>query len=286
MEYYFGVDEDIEEATLDEAQSLAEILQLKSQSESKNVPSVSKGSVEASNKTPDEDILIIEEEEDDNISATSSQTTKSVSSSTSLKTLGQKKRATEEKYPNFCSLKEATLFYPTSLSSMHATGVNPNHITECHKMGAYKGYYCCAFGSCVYAAQTHGLVATHVCRVHLGHALECCFCPTLAWWQARYWSDHMDKFYSDQMKFKPLVMPQGELKVEEVDPDHFITEEHFTLPMTCPAVPIHRTEPKAEPTEVVEVHSSSRKCPSEDEPQLRKSTKFAGSDLEELFEDN
>ena len=130
MESYFGVDEDIEEAALDKAQSLAEILQLKSQSEGENVPSVSKGSVEASNKTPDEDILIIEEEDDDNISATSSHTAKSVSSSTSLKTLGQKKCATEEKYPNFCSLKEATLFYPTSLSSMHTTGVNPNHITE------------------------------------------------------------------------------------------------------------------------------------------------------------
>ena len=96
----------------------------------------------------------------------------------------------------------------------------------------------------------------------------------------------MDKFHSGQMKFEPLVMLQGELKVEEVDPDHFITEEHFTLPMTHPAVPNHCTEPKAEPTEVIEVHSSSRKCLSEDEPQPCKSTKFAGSDLEELFEDN
>ena len=35
MESYFRVDEDIEEVALDEAQSLAEILQLKSQSEMK-----------------------------------------------------------------------------------------------------------------------------------------------------------------------------------------------------------------------------------------------------------
>ena len=253
MESYFGVDEDIDEATLDEAQSLAEILQLKSQSESENIPSVSKKSAKASTKAADDDVLIIEEEDDDNASATSSQTVKSVSSSTSLKTLGQKKCTTEEKYPNFCSLKEATLFYPTSLSSMHATGVNPDHITECH-----------------------------VCRVHLGHALGCHFCPTLAWWQVRYWSDHMDKFHSDQMKFEPLVMLQGDLKAEEVYPDHFITEEHFTLPMTHPAVPIHHTKPKTEP----EVHSSSRKCPSDSEPQPRKSSKFASSDLEDLLKDN
>ena len=38
MESYFGVDKDIDEATLDEAQSLAEILQLKSQSESETSP--------------------------------------------------------------------------------------------------------------------------------------------------------------------------------------------------------------------------------------------------------
>ena len=93
----------------------------------------------------------------------------------------------------------------------------------------------------------------------------------------------MDKHHSDQMKFEPLVIPQGELKV---DPDHFITEEHFTLPMTRPSVPVHCTEPKVEPTEIVEVHHSSKKHSSEEEVQPRKSTKFAGSDLEELFEGN
>ena len=282
MESYFGVDKDIDEAALDEAQSLTEVLQLKAQSESENVPSISKKSAETSAKEVDDDIMVINEEEDDNASAASSQTTKSTSSTTSLKTLSQKKRSTEEKYPNYCSLKEATLFYPTSLSSMHATGVNPDHITERRKMGGYKGYYCCTFGSCSYAAQTHGLVATHVRQVHLGHALGCHFCPTLAWWQARYWSEHMDKFHGDQMKFEPLVMPQGDLKAEEVDPDHFVMEEHFALPSSRPAVPIHRTEPKAEPG----VHSSSRKRSAEREPSSHKSTKFASSDLEELFENN
>ena len=89
----------------------------------------------------------------------------------------------------------------------------------------------------------------------------------------------MDKFHSDQMKFEPLVMPQQDLKAEEVDPDHFIMEEHFTLPMTCPAVPIHRTKPETEP----EVHSSSRKRPLDSEPQPCKSSKFGISDLEDLL---
>ena len=56
MESYFGVDEDIDEAALDKAQSLTEILQLKSQSESKNAPSVSKKSAEASTRAADNDI--------------------------------------------------------------------------------------------------------------------------------------------------------------------------------------------------------------------------------------
>ena len=73
MGSYFAVDEDIEEAALDEAQSLAEILQLKSQCEDENIPSVSKESIEASaSKAPEEEFMIIKEEDDENISATSS----------------------------------------------------------------------------------------------------------------------------------------------------------------------------------------------------------------------
>ena len=92
----------------------------------------------------------------------------------------------------------------------------------------------------------------------------------------------MDKFHGNQMKFEPLVMPQGDLKAEEVDPDYLVTEEHFALPSSRPAVPIHHTEPKAEPG----VHSSSRKHSAKREPSSRKSTKFTSSDLEELFENN
>ena len=43
MGFYFGVDEDIEEAALDEAQSLAEILQLKSQVKMRTSPLLVKG---------------------------------------------------------------------------------------------------------------------------------------------------------------------------------------------------------------------------------------------------
>ena len=182
MENYFGADEDIDEAALDEAQSLADILKLKKQWSKEDVPSVSKSTVE-----PDDDITIIDKEEDDRSSISSSLTTKSVSSTTSsLQTLAQKKKATEDKFPNFCSLKEASLFYPTNEKSMHTTGINPAHISERMKIRGYKGFYCCLFNKdCQYAAQTNGLIATHIHPVHVGHALGCRFCPTLAWWQAR-----------------------------------------------------------------------------------------------------
>ena len=77
MKSYFRVNEDIDEAALDEAQSLAEVLQLKAQSKSENVPSISKKLAETSAKEVDNDIMVIDEEDDDNASATSSQTAKS-----------------------------------------------------------------------------------------------------------------------------------------------------------------------------------------------------------------
>ena len=106
------------------------------------------------------------------------------------------------------------------------------------------------------------MIATHIHHVHVGHTLGCRFCPTLAWWQARYWSNHMDKKHSDQPKFEALVFLEGTIKAEEIDPsqhtdlDHFVVQETFPFPPTQPPVPIHRTEPKQE---VVEVHTSSKK---------------------------
>jgi len=113
----------------------------------------------------------------------------------------------------------------------------------------------------------------------LGHALACRFCPTSAWWQARYWSDHMDKNHSDQSKYEALALPAG-IKAEEVteveipEEDHFIVQESWSFPPSSSAVPIHQTEPKKESPGVAEVHQSSKK------------RKFVDSDLEELLEDD
>ena len=131
MESFFRVDEDPDDATLDKAQSLADILKTRKQAEEKdkNTPSISKSTAEAESTGVQEDITIDEEDDDDaSVVSTSSQTP-------SLKTLAQKKKETEKKYKNFCSLHEAQLFYPTSSTTMHTTGINPSHISERLKIG-------------------------------------------------------------------------------------------------------------------------------------------------------
>ena len=177
MESYFGIEEDIEVAALEDAQSLAEIVAQKKAWAEENVPSVSKGSdapfaapraLAAPTAQPEE--VVIDDDDDDNASLASVHTAHSASSSGSLQMLAAKKRATVEKYPSFCNIKSATLFFPTSSDTQHATGIKPEHITDRKKIGPYCEYYCCAFGNCNYATQTQGVVATHVRRVHLGHA--------------------------------------------------------------------------------------------------------------------
>ena len=290
MESYFGIDEDAEEGAVEDAQSLTDILAQKRAWVSESVPSITKGPPEEVAETPSTSrqpkvpptIILDEDDEEGDIASVHS--TQSGASSGSLQTLAAKKKANLEKYPSLCSLKEATLFYPTSATSLHMTGVQPEHITDRKRIGAegsYKGYYSCAFKNCSYIAQTHGVVATHIRKVHLGHALSCRFCPATAWWQARYWSDHMDKCHSDQPKYEPLTLPEGTIKAEEVstenipEEDHFVVQQTWSFPQEWPAVPIHHTEPKREAeAEMVEVHQSSKKM------------KFIESDLEDLFTDS
>ena len=187
MESYFGIDEDVDKATLADAQSLAEIVAQKRAWAEEDVPSVTKESdtpsvvpcATATSTTQPKEVVI---DDDDDLASVHS--AHSTTSTASHQTLAAKKRATVEKYPSFCNIKAATLFFPTSSDTLHATGINPEHITDRKNIGPYCGYYCCAFGDCSYAAQTHGVVATHVRRVHLGHALGCRFCTGSAWWQA------------------------------------------------------------------------------------------------------
>ena len=276
MESYFGVDEDLEEAALEDAQSLAEIMAQKKAWVEENVPSVSK---ETSEAIPE--VVIDDDDDEADMETASVQTSHSASSSTSLKTLAAKKHTTIQKYPSACNIKSAQLFYPTSSDTLHSTGVYPDYVTDRKKIGPYKGYYCCNYGDCQYAGQTHGVVCTHVRRVHLGHALGCRFCPTLSWWQARYWSDHMDRAHSNQPKYEALSLPEnpeGIVKAEEVvagdipEEDHFIIRESWSYPPTQQPVPVHKAE-SAPQMETPLVHKSAKK------------RKFTGSDLEELFED-
>ena len=295
MESYFGVDEDEDEAALEDAQSLAEVLAQKKAWTEESVPSVSKSSFREAGETSSApqppgaskippEIIIDDDDDDENTSVASVHT--AASSGSGYKTLASKKKATVEKYPTLMSLAEASLFYPTSDTTLHMTGVDLQYISERKKIGPYKGYYRCAYKQCEYAAQTRGVVATHVRRVHLGHALGCRFCPTMAWWQARYWSEHMDKFHSEASKYEPLSMPEG-IKAEEISPedvpeeDHFVVEQSWVYPPERPAVPIHRTEPKQEATNVAEV----KEIDVAEVHQSAKKRKFAESDLEDLFSD-
>ena len=80
--------------------------------------SVSKASVEKDKLSDDEE----EEDVEDSASTTSSVI--------KCKTLKQLKIpvADQEKYPWKCSLKEAELFFPTSASTLHDTGVDSKYI--------------------------------------------------------------------------------------------------------------------------------------------------------------
>ena len=205
LESFFGVDEDSDESTLEDAQSLAEVLKLHKEEKETSIPSIRKDVAESTpapvvsstaNIPEDEEDIIVLDDEDIEVASVSS------SQSPTLKTLAQKKKETVQKYPSACSLKEASLFYLTSLDTMHSTSINVAHFSDHMKIGPCKGNYRCAHPSgCDYAAQTYSIVTSHIHRVHKGAALSCRFCLTLAWWQARYWSEHMDKKHHDQPKY-------------------------------------------------------------------------------------
>ena len=209
-------------AELEDATSLAHYLHLKCE-EKAETSSVPKEVAEEEDAV--EDVFI-----NDTDSISSSQVTSP--KDPPKRTLAQMKAAQERKsktYNSICSLKEAQLFYPTSKTTMHQTGVDSAHIGERSKMGGYKGYYVCAYGECDYATQTKAIVASHVQCCHLSIALGCLFCPTLAWWQARYWSDHMDSSHPDQEKFESVELP-SDLQIEEVEPEVFVEQESFIAP--------------------------------------------------------
>ena len=104
------------------------------------------------------------------------------------------------------------------LRFIHREGISP-----------YKGLYTCNYGDCDYGAQARPVVCTHIRRVHLGITIGCRYCPTKCWWQPRYWAAHMRESHADKPIFEPLMMPHGELQAEQIDPEIFLTEEHFEI---------------------------------------------------------
>ena len=231
MENFFGVEEDEEEAKMEDAASFAAFIKQNKEECAKELQSkalsVTKGSVEHEE--------IGDEEESESIASTSSQASKPP-------TLSQMSKH-KEKYPTKCKLSEAQLFYPTSSESLHETGVDGKYIGTRENLPGYKGLYCCLFDNCDYGTQVHGNTLLHIQRVHLGAAFRCRFCPELAWWQARSWSNHMDSIHPQESKYEALHLPSGPIEAVKVEPEIFIAEEHFMIP-----VPKSKTVESDEPS--------------------------------------
>ena len=150
MENFFGVEEDEEEAKMEDAASFATFIKQNKEERAKELQSkalsVTKGSIEHEE--------IGDEEESESVTSTSSQASKP-------RTLSQMSKH-KEKYPMKCKLSEAQLFYPTSSESLHETGVDGKYIRTRENLPGYKGLYCCLFGNCDYGAQVCSNTLSHI----------------------------------------------------------------------------------------------------------------------------
>ena len=218
LEHYFGVDEDPEEAEVAEAASLAHLL--KAQKEERDLDTA------AARKA------ILKSKADQEAPTSSSQEAPvgaAKRKATASATLRAKKTGDDE-YPNKCSLEQAQLYFPANLDTMHQTGVSSSWVGDRIKLGGYKGCYPCQGTDCEYVAQTRGVLCTHVRRVHLGVALGCRLCPEKAWWQARYWSEHMEKVHPDAPKFEVITTGPNVVSTTEDDVDLYVREETMVFP--------------------------------------------------------
>ena len=173
LENFFGVNEEPEEEELQDATSLTAAICARKVEQEQETAAKSLA-VTKSNVLAEEGVEEEEEEIEDTASTTSSQFT--APPVHTLSQIKESKRAME-KYPSKCELREAQLFFPTSSETMHQTGVDVHYIGTRQKLSGYKGIYFCLFGDCDYRAQVKGIVYSHICRVHLGVALGCRFCP-------------------------------------------------------------------------------------------------------------
>ena len=221
MENFYGVEETEEEEVLADTSSFAEFVSAvrKEKARDKDSELVSKSKVDVEDK----EIDIDDEEDSDDESVASTASEKP-------KTLKQKKVKLSIKYPDKCSREEAQLFFPTSQETMHDTGVPGKYIGSRENLPQYKGLYCCLFDSCDYGAQVRASTCSHIRRVHLGHAIGCRYCPAKGWWQARYWVNHMKSQHPDLPKFEVVELPVNPEAVK-IEPEIFVQEEHFTIPI-------------------------------------------------------
>ena len=215
MENFYGVDEEEGEAELQDAASMAAFIKANKEERTRDAQSsdmaVAKSSVEAEEVGGTESVA----------------STCSQSSKASVSKIARNK----SKYPTKCNINEAQLFFPTSAESLHETGVDCNLIGSRENLPAYRGLYCCMFSGCDYGAQVRGNALSHIRRVHLGAAFGCRYCPGQGWWQARSWSNHMDTSHPDQPKYETLDFPTGPLEAVKVEPELFVEEEHFIIPV-------------------------------------------------------
>ena len=216
MENFFGVDKDPSESLIENAASMVAIMKARKAEQEKDEKAQA---------------LSVSKEEEEELLDTAS-TTSSIASSARPKTLSQMKsqHVKVDTYPNKCPIASAQLFFPTSQQDLHQTRVPAKYIGHREGIGPYKGLYTCNYGDCDYGAQARPVVCTHIWWVHLGIAIGCRYCPTKCWWQPRYWAAHMHESHADKPIFEPLVMPHGELQAEQIDPEIFLTEEHFEIP--------------------------------------------------------
>ena len=245
LENYFGMEEDVDEKEMVEAQSLAEMLKIQQSDDKEPVPSISKEQADKEEtEAAAEDAAAEDKEEVESIASSASSS--AVRIGAKKKTLSELKKKVLEDYPTKCSLKDAKIFYPMYASTMHATSVDSNLILSRQKLPGYKGYYECNTAGCEYVAHTHGVCTSHVRRCHLRYAIGCRFCLAKRWWQARYWSDHMDRYHKEHPKFEVLELPSGVIKAEEIDPEIFVEKEKFLIPAPGDHPP---PEPKCQRTE-------------------------------------
>ena len=120
LKSFFGVDEEPEEEDLQDATFLTAAIRARKLEQERDVTAKSLV-VTKSNVVVEEGIEEEEEKIEDTASTTSSQFT-----TPATRTLSQIKESKKamDKYPSKCGLCEAQHFFPTSLETMHQTGID------------------------------------------------------------------------------------------------------------------------------------------------------------------